>query len=319
LRARYGNRNVDLRISTVPAKHAEAVACRLFDPVQRILDLNSLFVSDAVAEVAKSLFHLPSGLVLVTGPTGSGKTTTLYAGLQMRQASCPTNKIVAAEDPVEYELTGVTQVQVNPAIGLTYERLLRSLLRQDPEVILVGEIRDGASMEIALEAALTGHFVLSSLHTNDTFETVARMRQRGVEPYIIASTVRGIISQRLLPRLCGGCAEKTELTDETARDLRRSGVGGADRPPAVWTAKGCPHCKMTGYKGRVALYEVLVSTPQLQAVIKRGATQAELEKAAPPGSFVSMAQYAHYVLEKGLVSPQQILELLPPPPELKAL
>jgi type II secretory ATPase GspE/PulE/Tfp pilus assembly ATPase PilB-like protein len=316
LRVRYGNRKIDLRISTVPGTHAEAVACRLFDPLTRTLELNNLILSEAVIEVVKKLFHLPSGLLLVTGPTGSGKTTTLYSGLQMRQANFPTNKIVTAEDPVEYELAGMTQVQVNPAIGLTYERILRSLLRQDPEVILVGEIRDGSSMEIALEAALTGHFVLSSLHTNSAFETVARMRQRGAEPYVIASAVRGVISQRLVPRLCSGCAEETSMPEGLARELQRAGIAHADNPPKAWAAKGCTHCKMTGYKGRIALYEVLVSTPALQDAIENGATTNELEKAAPPGSFVSMRRYARHVLEKALASPKDVLEILPPQPAI---
>jgi general secretion pathway protein E len=311
LRARYGMRNIDLRISTVPAPHAEAVACRLFDPLQRKLDFQNLIVSEAVAEVIKKLFHLPSGLLLVTGPTGSGKTTTLYAGLQLRQLECPTHKIVTAEDPIEYELAGITQVQVNPLIDLSYERILRSLLRQDPEVILVGEIRDRASMEIAMEAALTGHFVLSSLHTNDAFETVARVRQRGIEPYIAASAIRGIVSQRLIPRLCSACAEETPVSAEILRELQRSGICSPDTPSRTWTAKGCTHCKMSGYKGRIALYEVLVMTSPLQAAIERGATTAELEKAVQPGSYVSMRRYARFVMENGLASPRDILEVLP--------
>lgn len=311
LRIKYGSRNVDLRISTVPTPHAEAVACRLFDPLQRKLDFENLVVSDAVAEVIKKLFHLPSGLVLVTGPTGSGKTTTLYAGLQVRQQICPTHKIVTAEDPIEYELPGVTQVQVNPVIALSYQRILRSLLRQDPEVILVGEIRDRDSMEIAFEAALTGHFVLSSLHTNDAFETMARIRQRGVEPYVAASAIRGIISQRLLPRLCSACAEEAPISQELTRELQRSGICDAGTPVKTWVARGCTHCKMSGYKGRIALYEVLVMSSPLQAAIESGATTAELEKAVQPGSYVSMRRYGRFVMEKGLASPKDILEVLP--------
>jgi type II secretory ATPase GspE/PulE/Tfp pilus assembly ATPase PilB-like protein len=220
---------------------------------------------------------------------------------------------------VEYELSGVTQVQINPGIGLTYERVLRSLLRQDPEVILVGEIRDGASMEIALEAALTGHFVLSSLHTNNAVETVARMRQRGVEPYMISSALRGVISQRLVPRLCSGCAEETSPPEGVTRELQRSGIANPDNPLKTWAAKGCAHCKMSGYRGRLALYEVLVTTPALQIAIERGATAAELEKAAAPESFVDMRRYARYVLEKGLASARDVLEVLPPQPTITRL
>ena len=194
----------------------------MFDPNQRKTELQDLIVADQIAELIRKLFFLPSGLVLVTGPTGSGKTTTLYAGIHARQAHSKTAKLVTAEDPIEYELTGATQVSVKPHIGLTFERILRSLLRQNPDVILVGEIRDKSSMDIAFEAALTGHLVLSSLHTNDAFETVMRIRQRAVEPYVIASGLRGIVSQRLVPRLCGACAEKIDPDRTIVAKLRAS-------------------------------------------------------------------------------------------------
>lgn len=311
LRARYGERNIDLRISTVPTPRGESVACRLFDPQQRKLDFHNLIVSEHIAELVKKLFMLPSGLVLVTGPTGSGKTTTLYAGIQARQTQNPTNKLVTAEDPIEYELNGATQVQVNPAIGLTFERILRSTLRQDPDMILIGEIRDKSSMEIALEAALTGHLVLSSLHTNDVFETIMRIRQRGIEPFVIASALRGVVTQRLAPRLCAACVEEIPSDPATLHQLRASGIVGPEEEAKNWRAPGCSHCRMTGLKGRVGLYEVLVMSPELRDVIERGATLLEMERAVPPGTYISIKRYAKFVLDKGLVAAKDLLEILP--------
>jgi type II secretory ATPase GspE/PulE/Tfp pilus assembly ATPase PilB-like protein len=312
MRVKYGARVIDFRVSTVPSPRAESVACRLFDPVQRKLDLANLIVSEGVAELVRKLFYLPTGLVLVTGPTGSGKTTTLYAGIQARQKHNPTNKLVTAEDPIEYELNGATQIQVNTQIGLTFERILRSTLRQDPDIILVGEIRDKTSMEIAIEASLTGHLVLSSLHTNDVFETVIRIRQRGIEPYAIASALRGVISQRLAPRLCSACAEEVKPSAETLSQLRLAQIIDADEIVKTWEAKGCTHCRMTGQKGRLGLYEVLVMTAPLRDGVERGATMAELQKAAPPGSYISMRRYAKFVMDKGLVAAKDVLEILPP-------
>jgi type II secretory ATPase GspE/PulE/Tfp pilus assembly ATPase PilB-like protein len=304
MRVKYGQRTIDFRVSTVPSPRAESVACRLFDPIQRKLDLANLIVSEAVAELVRRLFYLPTGLVLVTG-------TTLYAGIQARQKHNPTNKLVTAEDPIEYELNGATQIQVNPQIGLTFERILRSTLRQDPDIILVGEIRDRPSMEIAIEASLTGHLVLSSLHTNDVFETMMRIRQRGIEAYAIASALRGVISQRLVPRLCSACAEEMPLEPLLLDQLRLAKILEPDETTKVWQAKGCTHCRMTGLKGRLGLFEVLVVTPELRDAIEQNGTLAELQRAAPPGSYISMRRYAKFVLDKGLVSAKDLLEILP--------
>ncbi len=319
IRLRYGGRNVDLRVSTVPVPHGESVACRLFDPSRRKFEVDSLIVSDVVSDAVRQLFCLPSGLVLVTGPTGCGKTTTLYAGLKFRQLNTPTQKIVTAEDPIEYELLGTTQVQVNPGINLNFERILRSLLRQDPNVILVGEIRDQDSLQIAIEASLTGHFVMSSLHTNDAFETVTRLRQRGVPPYLVASSLRGIISQRLVGRVCAACMHLTELPAPVAERLRRSGILKEDEPALGPEAKGCAHCKYTGQRGRVALYEVLIITPELRRSVEHGASLSDLERAAPPGSFVPMRRYAYYLLSKGMATAADLLEVLPPPAVLQEI
>jgi type II secretory ATPase GspE/PulE/Tfp pilus assembly ATPase PilB-like protein len=311
MRVKYGQRTVDFRVSTVPSPRAESVACRLFDPSQRKLDLSNLVVSEAVAELIRRLFYMPQGLILVTGPTGSGKTTTLYAGIQDRQKHNPTNKLVTAEDPIEYELNGATQIQVNPQIGLTFERILRSTLRQDPDIILVGEIRDRPSMEIAIEASLTGHLVLSSLHTNDVFETVIRIRQRGIESYAIASALRGVISQQLVARLCSACSEEMPADPALIEQLRSANILEPNETAKTWQAKGCTHCRMTGQKGRLGLYEVLVMTNELRDAIEKEATLMELRKSAPPGSYISMRRYAKFVMDKGLVNPKDLLEILP--------
>jgi type II secretory ATPase GspE/PulE/Tfp pilus assembly ATPase PilB-like protein len=312
MRLKYGSRVIDLRVSTVPAPRAESIACRIFDPALRKLELGNLIVSENVAELVRKLFYLPTGLVLVTGPTGSGKTTTLYAGIQERQKENSTSKLVSAEDPIEYELNGATQIQVNPQIGLTFERILRSTLRQDPDIILVGEIRDRPSMEIAIEASLTGHLVLSSLHTNDVFETVIRIRQRGIEPYAIASSLRGVISQRLAPRLCSACAEEIPASAALLAQLRSAEILEENETCKVWQARGCTHCRMTGLKGRLGLFEVLVMTPELREAIELNATMAQLRAAAPAGSYISMRRYAKFVMEKGLVNAKDVLEILPP-------
>jgi type IV pilus assembly protein PilB len=311
LRLRYGARNIDFRVSTVPSPRAEAVVCRLFDPQSRKLDFDNLIASRPIGDLVKKLFYLPSGLVLVTGPTGSGKTTTLYAGIQARQQQSPASKLVTVEDPVEYELSGATQIQVNTAIGLTFETILRSALRQDPDIILIGEIRDKTSMEIALEAALTGHVVFSSMHTNDVFETVMRLRQRGIEPYVIASALRGVVSQRLVSRLCSACVEEYSMEDETLSKLRASGIIDSDSAIKGWKAPGCSHCRMTGRRGRMGLYEVLVVTPELRESIEREESGVQMEKLASPGSYLPMKSYARFVLEKGLVSAEDLLEILP--------
>jgi type II secretory ATPase GspE/PulE/Tfp pilus assembly ATPase PilB-like protein len=311
MRVKYGSRIVDFRVSTVPSPRAESIACRVFDPIHRKLDLANLIVSDGVSALVRKLFYLPTGLVLVTGPTGSGKTTTLYAGIQALQKEISTSKIVTAEDPIEYELKGATQIQVNLQIDLTFERILRGVLRQDPDVILIGEIRDRSSMEIAIEAALTGQLVLSSLHTNDVFETIIRIRQLGIEPYAIASALRGVISQRLVPRLCSACAEEAPSDATVISQLRAAKILDENESITTWHARGCTHCRMTGQKGRLGLFEVLVMTPQLREAVEKNATMAELHKAAPAGSYTSMRRYAKFVLEKGLVNPKEVLEILP--------
>jgi type II secretory ATPase GspE/PulE/Tfp pilus assembly ATPase PilB-like protein len=228
-----------------------------------------------------------------------------------RQKQSPTNKIVTAEDPIEFELPGLIQVQVQPSISLTYEKILRSLLHQDPDIILIGEIRDKTSMEIAMEAALTGHLVLSSLHTNSAFETVMRLRQRGIEPYVIASALKGVVSQRLLPRLCTACAEESPPDTRLLEMLQTSQLVSAGEKPKTWRAPGCTHCRMTGHRGRIGIYEVLLISDSLRETIEHAASLHDMHQATPPGTFLPMRRYARHVMEKGLVSPEDLIATFP--------
>jgi type II secretory ATPase GspE/PulE/Tfp pilus assembly ATPase PilB-like protein len=311
IRAKLGDRHVDLRVSTLPTPRGESVVIRLLDPEQRMLDLRNLVVNESIAELMEQLFFHPSGLLLVTGPTGSGKTTTLYAGLQMRLHQNPTDKLITAEDPVEYEFDNATQVQVRESVGLTFAKIMRSMLRQDPDVVLVGEMRDKTSMDIALEAALTGHFVMSSLHTNSAFETIQRLRQRGIEPYLIASALRGIISQRLVSKICAACAQEAKPTADELSKLRSAGLLAKNETITVWAAEGCAQCRMTGAKGRIGLYEVLVISPEVREAIENDESLTQLERSAPASAYLPMQRYARFVLEKGLASVSDVLRVFP--------
>ncbi len=240
---------VDLRVSTVPTQGGESVVLRVLDRRNLQLDLTQLGLEPEELEQIDRFARRPHGIVLVTGPTGSGKTTTLYSLLS--RINDPKRKILTVEDPVEYDLDGIVQVPVNDEIGVTYARVLRTMLRQDPDVILVGEIRDPETAQIAVEAALTGHLVLSTLHTNDAPSTVTRMIDLGVEPFLLAATIEGIAAQRLLRTVCTECGEDYVPEEEW---LRKAGLEG---PETFRRGRGCEHCHFTGYRGRIAIYEIL--------------------------------------------------------------
>lgn len=239
---------VDLRVSTVPIQGGESVVLRILDRRSLKLDLGDLGLLEDERDRLTDFVHRPHGIVLVTGPTGSGKTTTLYSLLS--KINDPDRKILTVEDPVEYDLEGIVQVPVNEGIGVNYARVLRTMLRQDPDVILVGEIRDPETAQIAVEAALTGHLVLSTLHTNDAPSTITRMVDLGVEPFLLAATLEGIVAQRLVRCVCPDCAEAAEP------DLELCAKAGLEPQPQT-RGKGCDTCHYTGYRGRTAIYEVL--------------------------------------------------------------
>jgi MSHA biogenesis protein MshE len=247
------NRSVDVRLSTLPTQYGEAVVMRLLDQSQGILNIESLGMTDNIRKHFSNLISRPHGLVLVTGPTGSGKSTTLYAALSTLNES--NKKIITAEDPVEYRLPRINQVQVSGKIGLTFARILRTALRQDPDIMLIGEMRDSETAEIALRAAMTGHMVLSTLHTNDAISSAVRLMDMGADSYLVASSLRAVIGQRLIRKICENCKSHYSLSVHERSWLK--GMGGDPDAHAFYHGAGCHHCSNTGYVGRTGVYELL--------------------------------------------------------------
>ena len=271
-------RDIDYRVSTLPLIDSEKVVMRILDTKSNILDLSILGFSGRNLRVMKEYIRKSHGMLLVTGPTGSGKSTTLYALLSILNEEGV--NIVTLEDPVEYYLNGINQSQVRPRVGLTFASGLRSILRQDPDIIMVGEIRDNETAELAIHASLTGHVVLSTLHTNDAFGAIPRLIDMKVEPFLIASSVNIILAQRLVRRVCAYCREETEIPTKLAEDVRRelNSINPKIIPPEIdlkkplkpYRGKGCARCENSGYKGRIAISEVLEVTPKLQEIITSG-------------------------------------------------
>ena len=266
---KLGGRSIDLRISTMPSSHGERVVMRLLDKDAGKLQVDDLGMPSATSAQLDDLIRRPHGIILVTGPTGSGKTTTLYAALQ--QMDRQGRNIMTVEDPVEYDLPGISQTQINLRAGMTFARGLKAILRQDPDVILIGEIRDGETAEIATQSSLTGHLVLSTLHTNTAAGAITRLQDLGVDSFLLASTIRGILSQRLLRKLCHHCRQPVE-PNEFNRDLLKLEVGNK-----IYEAAGCDKCNSTGYAGRQALFELVSVDAQLQTLIHENAGEIELE------------------------------------------
>jgi general secretion pathway protein E len=277
--------DVDFRVSTIPSLHGETVVLRILDRTAVVFDYSRLGLSPAVIRRLGTALELPNGIVLVTGPTGSGKTTTLYTGLLALNAV--TRKIVTVEDPIEYQLQGINQIQVRSQIGLTFASLLRSILRQDPDVIMVGEIRDGETAQIAVQAALTGHLVLSTLHTNSASAAVTRLRDMGVEDYLLTAVLRGIMAQRLVRRLCPDCRREEpappELVERFKLDRRTTA-----RPIMLSHAVGCPACRHTGYRGRAAIAEFLEMGPEIERLVFERADHSTIERAAVANGMETM-------------------------------
>ena len=266
---KLGGRSIDLRISTMPSSHGERVVMRLLDKDAGKLQVDDLGMPSATSAQLDDLIRRPHGIILVTGPTGSGKTTSLYAALQ--QMDRQGRNIMTVEDPVEYDLPGISQTQINLRAGMTFARGLKAILRQDPDVILIGEIRDGETAEIATQSSLTGHLVLSTLHTNTAAGAITRLQDLGVDSFLLASTIRGILSQRLLRKLCHHCRQPVE-PNEFNRDLLKLEVGHK-----IYEAAGCEKCNSTGYAGRQALFELVSVDAQLQTLIHENAGEIELE------------------------------------------
>jgi general secretion pathway protein E len=285
IRLAVRGQDVDFRVSTVASMYGETVVLRVLDRGAVQFDWNKLGLAPAVVERLGSALELPNGIVLVTGPTGSGKTTTLYTGLLALNTI--SRKVVTIEDPVEYQLRGINQIQVRPQIGLTFANLLRTILRQDPDVIMVGEIRDLETAQIAVQSALTGHLVLSTLHTNSAAATITRLRDMGLEDYLIAAVLRGILAQRLVRRLCTACRRQAEapsaLTERFGLD-----PDGHGKPVMLWHPVGCPSCRGTGFRGRQAIAEFLIPDQAVERLIFARADHNEIERAAIAGGMVPM-------------------------------
>lgn len=276
IQTKINGKPVDLRVSCLPTSYGESVVLRVLDRTVVNLSLDSLGMDQTLLARFREVIHLPNGILLVTGPTGSGKTTTLYSAIN--EINVIDDKILTAEDPVEYDIEGIIQVPINEAVGMTFEKALRAFLRQDPDRILVGEIRDFITAQIAVEASLTGHFVFSTLHTNDAASTVTRLVDMGLEPFLICSSLVGVLSQRLLRRVCYACKTPYTPSDEELErlELTREEVG--DRP--FYYGKGCQICKNTGYKGRKAICEFMVMNSELSKLIYTNAPTLEIQNKA---------------------------------------
>ncbi len=279
-----GGRPVDLRVSTLPTMFGESCVLRVLDRSVVALNLQNLGFGDEQLEAIRRLLALPHGIVLLTGPTGSGKTTTLYA--MLNEANTVDVKIITVEDPVEYDLEGIVQIPVNDDIGVNYSAVLRTILRQDPDVILVGEIRDRETAQTAIEASLTGHLVFSTLHTNDAPSAITRLVDIGVEPFLITATLQGVLAQRLVRRICAQCRVEYEPSDELLRELQVTRAEVGEQKFA--RGRGCEACNFSGYRGRMALGELMVVDERLRQLVIDGASSEDLARAAREGGMSTL-------------------------------
>lgn len=301
-RVRAGEREIDLRVSSVPVAEGERVVLRILERESTRYRLGDLGMSEGVLERFRQLLRMPNGVVLVTGPTGSGKTTTLYAALG--ELDTAHLNVMTIEEPIEYELDGIGQIQVHPKIGLTFSSGLRHILRQDPDVILVGETRDLETAEIAIQASLTGHLVFTTLHTNDAPGAVVRLTDMGIPAYLLASSVRGVLAQRLVRKLCPHCRERAVLDPEDAARLGSPSLGG--RPVWAAHAEGCPQC-LGGYRGRIGVHELLLVTPGLAEAVRAGVSLAELRRLARASGFSDMLDDGAAKILAGETSAAEVL------------
>lgn len=298
-----GGKTVDVRVSTLPARFGERVVMRILDKDEARLDLDGLGMPADTLARFKHTLDRPNGIILVTGPTGSGKTTTLYGALTV--LNDPSRNILTVEDPVEYALEGVGQTQINPKVGMTFVSGLRAILRQDPDIVMVGEIRDVETAEIAVQASLTGHLVLSTVHTNSAVGAITRLRDMGVEPFLLSSTVAAVIAQRLVRRLCPTCKEPYEA-DAAARRL----VGADPQAPlTLYRAKGCGRCSHTGYEGRVGVYELIVVDEKMKRLIHDDASEHVLAEHAF-AHFDSLAQSGFKHAIAGVTSIEEVMRVV---------
>jgi general secretion pathway protein E len=302
---RIGDQNIDIRVSTIPVTHGERVVLRLLSKTSSVFKLSELGMTSEKLSIINELIHYSHGIILVTGPTGSGKTTTLYAILS--SINSPDINIITIEDPVEYQLKGISQIQVNAKINLTFARGLRSIVRQDPDVILIGEMRDIETAEIGVQSALTGHLVFSTLHTNDSASAITRLVDLGVEPFLISSSVMAVVAQRLIRVLCNDCKEPYTPEADT---LKRLGLEPGDLKNAVFYRAGsCDKCFQSGYRGRVGIYEILVLNEKLQSMIMKTYDSHQLKREAIASGMTTLYQDGIRKALQGITTIEEVLRV----------
>ncbi|MBW2209379.1 MAG: type II/IV secretion system protein, partial [Deltaproteobacteria bacterium] len=314
IRVRAKNVSVDLRVSTLPTYYGEKAVIRILNKEESFLTVADLGFSPKSLEAINNFISQPQGMILITGPTGSGKTSTLYACL--KQVMSDEVNIVTVEDPVEYELGGINQVQIHEKVGLTFPYVLRSILRQDPNVIMVGEIRDEETAEIALQSSLTGHLVLSTLHTNDAPAAVTRLMDIGMPPYMIASSVIGIVAQRLVRRICPDCKE--EYVPETDL-LSRMGLDKRELPFKFYHGTGCSTCGNAGYKGRTVIEEVMIMGRQIRELVQASAPDDKLREAAMATGMTTLGISGMNRIEQGITTLDEVLKAVQQKEELTSV
>jgi type IV pilus assembly protein PilB len=302
-------RLLDIRVAVLPTVDGEKVVMRLIDKSRKTPTLESLGLSEAMRQRIGEIIRKPTGALLVTGPTGSGKSTTLYAS--MAEINRPEINIITVEDPVEYRLPGINQVQINPRAGLTFSAALRTILRSDPDVIMVGEIRDAETAKISIESALTGHFVLSTLHTNDAPGAVTRLTEMGVEPFLVGSAVSAVLAQRLARKLCTNCCEMYVPTPEELAAARITPEVAAQREGMVLYRKvGCPRCNRTGYRGRIGIFQLLVMNDELEKLASAGAPRDAVEREAMASGMRSLWDDGIAKVSAGLTSLEELARVV---------
>ena len=301
----YNGQNYDFRVSTAPILYGESVVLRILDQSKILLKMNELGMSEHNLKRFEYLIHLPYGMAFVTGPTGSGKTTTLYAALN--ELKGPEKKIITIEDPIEYELPLTQQIPVNYKIGLTFASVIKNILRQDPDIVMIGEVRDSDTLKSSIQAALTGHLVLATLHTNDSIATITRLVQMGAEPYMVGETLLGAVAQRLIRKICPHCKRIYKPTKE---ELEKLGKYIQDENITFYKGSGCKYCNFTGYMGREMISEVLIVTEDIANLIIEGKERVAILELAREHGFISMIEDAVEKLKKGITTIEEVLRVV---------
>ncbi len=301
--ARIKGGKIDFRVSSLPTAFGEKVVIRILDKSGLILDLDRMGFSENNLRRWKSLISRPEGLILITGPTGSGKTSTLYATLAM--ISVPEKSVVTVEDPIEYNLPMITQIQINEKAGLTFATLLRSIVRQNPDILMVGEVRDLATAEITIRASLTGHLVFSTLHTSDAPVALNRLIDMGIEQYLVSSAVSGVLAQRLVRTICPHCRTKTKIIDPVFEKIMKD----HNLPPLTYSSPGCAKCNFQGFSGRTSIHELMIMTPDLKEMVNKKVPHTDLRREAIAGGMVSLRSDGLRRVSEGITTIEEVLRV----------